>query len=56
MKVAVCGYPPLAIQFITNSQKNGLECKYFVSDFISDHGEKSFNIPMTAPPRSYKFL
>ncbi len=45
MKVAICGYPPLAVQIINGSKNSGLEFTHFVSDFISSHGEENFNLP-----------
>ena len=47
MKVAICGYPPLAAQIIAPLKNLGVECNYFVRDFISSHGEENFNLPTT---------
>lgn len=45
MKVAICGYPPLALQFINGLKNIGVECTHFIKDFVSNHGEKYFQLP-----------
>ena len=35
MKVAICGYPPLALQLRAALQNSGIEFKYFITDFVS---------------------
>ena len=37
MKVAICGYPPLALQLQAALQNSGIEFKYFITDFVSDN-------------------
>ena len=49
MKVAICGYPPLALQLINNLKNIGVECTHFISDFVTNHGEKSFNVSPPPP-------
>ncbi len=48
MKVAICGYPPLAFKIFNDLKNIGIECTHFIKDFVSNHGEKEFQIP--TPP------
>ena len=41
MKVAICGYPPLALQVQAGLQNSGVESKFFISDFVSGEGDLS---------------
>ena len=50
MKVAICGYPPLAVQLIEGLKNIGVTCTHFINDLISSHGETEFQIP--TPPLS----
>ena len=47
MKIALCGYPPLAAQLVDALKNSGVEVTHFVNDFISGRGETSFNLPST---------
>ena len=38
MKVAICGFPPLALQVQAGLQKSGIEFKFFIRDFVSMRG------------------
>lgn len=38
MKVALCGYPPLAMHLQEVLKDSGIEFKFFISDFISNSG------------------
>lgn len=48
MKMAICGYPPLALQLTESLKNSGVECTHFVREFVSSHGEK--NLQITTPP------
>ena len=39
MKVAICGYPPLAQQIQRDLKAEDIEFKFFVGDLVSDRGE-----------------
>ena len=54
MKIALCGYPPLAAQLVDALKNSGVEVTHFVNDFISGRGETSFNLP--TPPSTGKFF
>lgn len=56
MKVAICGYPPLAAQLFDALKISGLEVTHFVNDFISGRGETSFNLPSTTPLQLVNFF
>ena len=49
MKLALCGFPPLAEQLQTGLQ--GFEFKYFIGDFVSTRGRDNF--PVALPPISF---
>lgn len=49
MKVAICGYPPLAFQAVNQLRNSGIECTHFIGDFVSTHGENGVFPP---PPRA----
>ena len=44
MKVAICGYPPLAAEMIDELNKKNIECTHFIKDFVSDRNEREFNL------------
>lgn len=50
MKLAVCGYPPLAQKFREIMKNNGVEVNFFISDFITERigrgDNPNVNIPM----------
>ena len=48
MKVAVCGYPPLA-QELQDNLKADLEFKFFVSDLVSDAGKSKTEFVVDLP-------
>ena len=57
MKVAICGYPPLAFQLSEQLKNNGIECTHFIKDFVSDRSEKNFSMPsLTVPPIFINFF
>ena len=39
MKVAICGYPPLALQVQERLKNSGIEFKFFIEDLVSARGE-----------------
>lgn len=47
MKVAICGYPPLALQLQAGLQNSNIEFKFFISDFVSAREQNNFftNLP-----------
>lgn len=51
MKVAICGYPPFAVQIMNQLKNVGIECTHFIEDYISSHGEQSFQF--NAPPQKF---
>ena len=51
MKIAICGYPPLALQLQKSLRKCGIEIKFFVKDFASSGGEG--NLVANLPPISF---
>lgn len=48
MRVAICGYPPLARQIQEGLRSSDIEFKFFISDFISNAKEGDFvtNLPL----------
>ena len=38
MKVAICGYPPFALQLQKGLRNSGIEIKIFIKDFIIESG------------------
>lgn len=48
MKVAICGYPPFALQVQAGLQNSSIEFKFFIADFVSDRGEGTLgtNLPL----------
>lgn len=38
MKVAICGFPPLALQVQESLKNSGIEFKFFIEDFVSTRG------------------
>ncbi len=38
MKLAICGYPPLALQIQAVLQNSDIEFKFFIADFVSTGG------------------
>ena len=51
MKVAICGYPPFALQVQAGLQNSNIEFKFFISDFISAREEKNFAVNL--PPINF---
>ena len=49
MKVALCGYPPVAFKFMDKLESIDIECKYFISDLVSSHGNTDFKFPESTP-------
>jgi len=48
MKVAICGYPPLALQVQADLQTGGIEFKFFIRDFVSMRkGGGVINLPIS---------
>lgn len=50
MKLAICGYLPLAVQIIEDLRNVGVTCTHFIKDLISNLDETEFQIP--TPPLS----
>ena len=50
MKLAICGYPPLALQIQAGLQNSDIEFKFFISDFVSVRGG---NFVTNLPPISF---
>ena len=47
MKVALCGYPPLAMKIQSDLQNSDYEFKFFIGDFISPDGkDEPINLPL----------
>lgn len=47
MRVAICGYPPFALQVQEGLKNSNIEFKFFIRDFVSNRGggELSTNLP-----------
>ncbi|MBR2518409.1 MAG: radical SAM protein [Selenomonadaceae bacterium] len=39
MKVAICGYPPLAQMFLNNLKDTTMDVKFFIGDFVNDRNK-----------------
>ena len=53
MRVAICGYPPLALQMQERLCKSDIEFKFFISDFISTRNEEFNNFVTNLPTISF---
>ena len=53
MRVAVCGYPTLALQIQEHFCNSSIEFKFFISDFISTRNEEFNNFVTNLPTISF---
>ena len=56
MKLAICGYPPMAFQVINALQNTAYKCKYFIRDLMTSYSEENFKFPQDPPIKLIKFF
>ena len=45
MKLAICGYPPMALQITDAIANSDVECDYFIRDLATSHGKRNIQFP-----------